>query len=99
MSYFVCIPVALAEAALDACASMGMYDEVDKLNDILEVQDADKGGGYVTLLSRDAFEVQNHRYREALQKIAAIEDRYNCGDWDEIEEAREIANEALGDPK
>lgn len=31
----------------------------------------------------------------ALEKISAIEDRYNCGDWDEIEEARNIAKEAL----
>ena len=99
MSYFVCIPVALAESALDACSSVGMHDEVDKLNAILEVQDSDKRGGYVTLLSRDAFEAQSRRYREALQKIAAIEDRYNCGDWDEIEEARDIANEALGEQK
>ena len=35
------------------------------------------------------------RYREALEKIAAIENRYNCGDWDEIQDARDIANEAL----
>ena len=33
--------------------------------------------------------------REALEKIATIENRYDCGDWDEIEEAREIATEAL----
>lgn len=32
---------------------------------------------------------------EALTKIAAIEDEQHGGDWDEIEEARSIANEAL----
>lgn len=34
--------------------------------------------------------------RKALQQISLIEDRYNCGDWDEIEEARGIAKKALG---
>ena len=32
----------------------------------------------------------------ALEQIVAIEDKYNCGDWDEIEEARSIASKALG---
>lgn len=32
---------------------------------------------------------------EALQKIAAIEDQQFGGDWDEIIEAREIANAAI----
>lgn len=32
---------------------------------------------------------------EALTKIAAIEDELHGGDWDEIEEARDIANAAL----
>ena len=40
-------------------------------------------------------EQECERLRNALEKIAAIEDRYNCGDWDEIEEAREIATAAL----
>jgi hypothetical protein len=31
----------------------------------------------------------------ALEKIAAIEDKLFGGDWDEIEEAREFANQAL----
>lgn len=31
----------------------------------------------------------------ALQKIAAIENKMVGGDWDEIEEARDIANKAL----
>lgn len=33
--------------------------------------------------------------KNALERISKIEDRYNCGDWDEIEEARKIANEEL----
>ena len=33
--------------------------------------------------------------KEALKKISEIEDQYNCGDWDEIEEARKVANDAL----
>lgn len=32
---------------------------------------------------------------EALQRIASIEDKMFGGDWDEIEEAREIARDAL----
>ena len=28
---------------------------------------------------------------DALRRIASIENKYNCGDWDEITEAREIA--------
>jgi hypothetical protein len=35
------------------------------------------------------------RYLSALQEITAIEYRYNCGDWDEIEEARNIAIAAI----
>lgn len=38
---------------------------------------------------------ENAKLREALEKIKSIEDRYECGDWDEIEEAREIARQAL----
>lgn len=34
---------------------------------------------------------------DALRKIAAIEDKMVGGDWDEIEEARSIAREALGE--
>lgn len=33
---------------------------------------------------------------DGMRQIAAIEDRYNGGDWDEIEEARSIANRLLG---
>lgn len=33
----------------------------------------------------------------ALRKIAAIENKIIGGDWDEIEEARAIAREALGE--
>ena len=36
--------------------------------------------------------------REALTKIAAIEDQMYGADWEEIEEAREIANAALAAP-
>ncbi len=36
------------------------------------------------------------RLRKALQDIADIKDNYEGGDWDEIEEARKIANDALG---
>jgi hypothetical protein len=32
---------------------------------------------------------------EALKVIAAIEDRFNGGDWDEIEDARKIARAAI----
>lgn len=40
-------------------------------------------------------QAQKKRLREALRKIASIQDNLNGGDWDEIEEARQIANEAL----
>jgi hypothetical protein len=33
----------------------------------------------------------------ALRAIAAIEDKMSGGDWDEIEQARAIAREALGE--
>ena len=36
------------------------------------------------------------KYGKALQEISLIENRYDCGDWDEIEDARDIANKALG---
>ena len=32
---------------------------------------------------------------DALRRIASIENKYNCGDWDEITEAREIAKKAI----
>lgn len=35
------------------------------------------------------------RLEKALRKIMAIEDKLDGGDWDEIEEARQIAKEAL----
>jgi sugar phosphate isomerase/epimerase len=37
--------------------------------------------------------------REGMQRIASIEDKMVGGDWDEIEEARAIAREALGGAK
>lgn len=43
-------------------------------------------------------EEQQRRIRmleEALKKIAAIQDKTDGGDWDEIEEARKIAAAAL----
>lgn len=43
----------------------------------------------------DSLTAENAKLREALEKIAAVENRYNCGDWDEIEEARGIARAAL----
>lgn len=38
----------------------------------------------------------NDEALKALTEISNIEDKLNGGDWDEIEEARRIANEALG---
>ena len=38
---------------------------------------------------------ENTRLREALAKIAAIPNQDWGGDWEEIEEARAIANSAL----
>ena len=32
---------------------------------------------------------------DALRRIASIENKYNCGDWDEITEARENAKKAI----
>lgn len=52
-------------------------------------------GDYVRHEDYARLEQECERLRNALEKIAAIEDRYNCGDWDEIEEAREIATAAL----
>ena len=37
------------------------------------------------------------RVREALERIAAIQNKCDGSDWDEIEEAREIARAALKD--
>jgi hypothetical protein len=37
------------------------------------------------------------RVRDALERITAIENKCDGGDWDEIEEAREIARTALKD--
>ncbi|AND74942.1 hypothetical protein pf16_19 [Pseudomonas phage pf16] len=44
-------------------------------------------------------EAQLNAAKEALAKIAAIEDEQHGGDWDEIEEARNIANAALTELK
>ena len=38
------------------------------------------------------------RLRTALQRIAAIEDQYQGSDWQEINEARDIAERALAEP-
>lgn len=55
------------------------------------------------LKKEDLYKAKSEYYKEyadklelALVEIANIENRYNCGDWDEIEEAREIAVKALG---
>jgi hypothetical protein len=48
---------------------------------------------YKEVAARDAAEVQ--RLREALTKIAAIEDKMFGSDWEEIEEARQIARAAI----
>ena len=42
---------------------------------------------------------ERDRLRAALGKIAAIENRIVGGDWDEIEEAREIVRALLGEVK
>jgi hypothetical protein len=42
-----------------------------------------------------AHEEKIKRLREALERIAAIEDKYTGSDWEEIEEARVIARTAL----
>lgn len=39
---------------------------------------------------------ENERFRAALEQIAAIEDKMYGPDWEEIEQARDIANKALG---
>lgn len=36
---------------------------------------------------------------DALRRIASIENKYSCGDWDEITEAREIAKKAIAKHK
>lgn len=41
---------------------------------------------------------QNQLLREALQKIADIQNEMYGGDWDEIEKARQIAIQALAQP-
>lgn len=43
----------------------------------------------------DPLAASHQRLKEALERIAAIEDRMVGGDWEEIEEARGIAREAL----
>lgn len=47
------------------------------------------------LLEIRTLKCQRDELLAALKRISAIEDRYNCGDWDEIQEARDIANEAI----
>lgn len=42
-----------------------------------------------------SLQATNAKMRQALERIAAIENRHHGGDWDEIEEAREIARQAL----
>lgn len=44
----------------------------------------------------DAILERCERYRAALERIAAIKNKDFGPDWEEIEEAREIANGALG---
>jgi hypothetical protein len=49
-----------------------------------------------SLIERDRFLVEaNKKLVEALKAVAAIEDKMYGGDWDEIEEARNIACAAL----
>ena len=43
----------------------------------------------------EVFSLEIHRLRMALQAIAGIENRTDGGDWDEIEDARLIARDAL----
>lgn len=43
----------------------------------------------------NASRAQVKALRAALERIAAIEDELYSGDWDEIEQARDIANAAL----
>lgn len=38
-----------------------------------------------------------NEYKEALQQIKDIPNKYDGGDWDEIDEARDIASKTLGD--
>ena len=45
-------------------------------------------------LAEDAIE-EIERLREALKRISEIEDQYLSGDWQEIDEARNIATSAL----
>ena len=40
--------------------------------------------------------VRNRKFKEALERICAIENKTSGADWDEIDEARKIAAEALG---
>ena len=40
-------------------------------------------------------EAEIERLREALKRISEIEDQYLSGDWQEIDEARNIATSAL----
>ena len=56
-------------------------------------------GSHVRASDYDALAAYAERLREALRRIAAIEDRLNGGDWDEIRDARDIANAALATPK
>lgn len=45
-----------------------------------------------------AAQEDNKRLRDALKKIYSIQDHLDGGDWDEIDEARNIANTALSNP-
>lgn len=63
------------------------------------IDDFYKARQFVLASDHDAVVAQRKELLGALEKIAAIEDGYYCGDWDEIEEAREIARAAIAKAK
>lgn len=72
------------------------------MKDAIDFLDRIEGHGYggtadyevARTTVRDAA-AENERLRGALTKIAAIENKQYGPDWEEIDEAREIAGEAL----
>ena len=80
----------LVDTSRPSCSGYGEPNLVEQVN--AAIASIERSG----IPRSDAKDAQ--RYRAALERIAAIEDKMVGGDWEEIEEARKIANEALSAP-
>lgn len=69
----------------------------ERLIDAAESEDMDRPANHKSLYRLAVKRLE--LYEKALHEIAAIEDELEGGDWDEIEEARKIANSVLKNSK